>query len=104
MFNAFLGAVLENPDSIAVIGGDSTSQVTEATNLLKPDQVYVVRNEAMNEVHHSHIDHVISCRYAHELRKDMDKLPQEPLGVKIVPTDAALAAKEIIQILGDNIK
>ena len=104
MFNAFLGAVLENPDSIAVIGGDSTSQVTEATNLLKPDQVYVVRNEAMNEGHHSHIDHVMSRRYAHELRKDMDKLPQEPLGVKIVPTDAALAAKEIIQILGNNIK
>ena len=94
MFNAFLGAVLENPGSIAVIGGDSTSQVTEATNLLKPDQVYV-------EGHHSHIDHVMSRHYVHELREDMDKLPQEPLGVKRVPTDAALAAKEIIQILGD---
>jgi hypothetical protein len=31
-------------------------------------------------------------------------IPQEPLGVKSVPTDAALAADEIIEILGDNIE
>jgi len=104
MFNTFLGAVLENPGSIAVIGGDSTSQVTEATNLLKPGQVYIVCNEAMNKGHHKHIENVVSSHhYAHEL-PEMDKLPQDSLGLPIAQPDASLAAYEIIEILGSHIE
>lgn len=101
LFNAFLGAVyLNDRNSVAIIGGDSTSQVTEATNLLKPGQVYIVSNNAMNESHHKHNDNVIDHKYAQQLLPNAQSLSFKDTQLPLIPTDASIAAEGIIQVLG----
>ncbi|CAF3177770.1 unnamed protein product [Rotaria sp. Silwood2] len=101
LFNAFLGAVsLNDKNSVAVIGGESTSQVTEATNLLKPGQVYIVSNDAMNVNHHRHNNNVIDRNYAKLLSPEASSFSLQETQLPLIPTDASIAVEGIIQILG----
>lgn len=101
--SAFLGAVASDDRSVAVIAGESTSQVTEAVNLLNPGQVYVLPNEAMNKNHEQYIAEVINNNYAKELKESDESLTTFSTS-SIMPPDADVAADGIMGLISSIIK
>ncbi|HJD67026.1 MAG TPA: hypothetical protein LFV66_00880 [Rickettsia endosymbiont of Bembidion lapponicum] len=58
VFKGYLGAAIGNEKSIVVIGGESSSQITQALDLV-PGRLYIKKNTAMNDVHEKQVNKII---------------------------------------------
>ncbi|AAY61670.1 hypothetical protein RFEPED_1652 [Rickettsia felis str. Pedreira] len=103
IFNGYLGAALENQQSIVIIPGESSSQVTVGTNLL-PGQVYIKPNQAMNDIHKLQVNK-LSEKGIKIFNGDEKVLtPYPPI---IIPNDASIIAEQFIEfndaeLMGNN--
>ncbi|QQV75232.1 hypothetical protein H6P87_00781 [Rickettsia tillamookensis] len=93
VFNGYLGAALENPQSIVIIPGEFSTQVTIGTNLL-PGQVYIKPNQAMNDIHELQVNKL--------LEKGIkifngDEKALTPYPFTIIPNDANIIAEQFIE-------
>ncbi|HJD62550.1 MAG TPA: hypothetical protein LFW14_03120 [Rickettsia endosymbiont of Degeeriella rufa] len=65
----YLGAAIENEKSIVVIGGESSSQITQALDLV-PSRLYIKKNTAMNDVHEKQVNKIIETNKGAKLLND----------------------------------
>ncbi|MFY9590170.1 hypothetical protein [Rickettsia endosymbiont of Halotydeus destructor] len=94
VFKGYLGAALTNKHSLVVIGGESSSQITQATNLL-PGQVYIKANSAMSDIHKLHVKEVLKAR-AEKLKDEISLSPYDNIS-NIPLNDADIVATEFLK-------
>lgn len=63
--NLIFGAILKNPGSIILAPGESTSMISECTDLMEAGSVIIYMNEAMNENHKKHVLSEFEDKRAH---------------------------------------
>lgn len=94
VFNGYLGAALKNENSLVVIGGESSSQITQATNLL-PGKVYIKANLAMSDIHKLHVKEVLNAGVK-ELKDETNLSPYDNTA-NISSNDADIVATEFLK-------
>lgn len=95
----FLGAVLVK-GGVAVVGGESTSQIAEAITVLGR-KVYIAGNKAMNINHENHVKSVLSHKYANDLEELLNSTGVQNIQEQEqIPSDSSLVADSIVEMIG----
>lgn len=55
MYKAIIGAILHNDHGLIIVPGESTSMISEITDILPNNKIAVYYNSVMNESHENHI-------------------------------------------------
>ena len=94
---AIYGA-LKSSGGFFFVAGDSTSMVSEATSLFKPNQVVIFKNQAMNENHLKHAQSEYENNRASILNEDMtiNSIKDENAAESNASESAATAIAKII--------
>ncbi|ABV79532.1 hypothetical protein A3306_03790 [Rickettsia bellii] len=90
VFKGYLGAAIENEKSIVVIGGESSSQITQALDLV-PGRLYIKKNTAMNDVHEKQVNKILETNKGAKLLNDNEV----DLIINVI-TDEAYSDAEIV--------
>ncbi|MCC8417420.1 MAG: mitochondrial fission ELM1 family protein [Rickettsia endosymbiont of Bryobia graminum] len=105
LYDAFLGAIRSNKANIAIIAGESTSQITIATNLLNLGQVYVLSgdyNQAMSSSHINFINDVVTNGIVQKFPSNYERGPFIPKFTGNIRTDAECAAEGIYKLIDND--